>query len=354
MRYATADILVAGGGPAGCIAAIVAARSGAKVMLVSPPLSSQRGCPVRVETAGRDVLELAGRLSVREAFLSARLGDVGPFFRDGRAASLNEVDRDGLNNGWHIDRKLLDKALLSQALSIGIDVTASRARSVQDTEEAVFTVCDDGTAYQSAALIDATGRMRTGMPGQRTPLSPPLLALTGVIDDDGTLPSRRGTSFASKDWGWLWSTGDLGGCVAWTAMFGAEMKCPREVEDLKRRTRTGLLHRTTTTWLLNQSNRPRVLPVGDASGSLDPASGRGLLNALTTGLMAGTIAGQITALRDAIGGVGEYHRRRKMLILQQANELASRYAACGILSRGHHGMESSTRPPIADIIPCTG
>lgn len=91
------------------------------------------------------------------------------------------------------------------------------------------------------------------------------------------------------------------------------------------------MHKSAT-WHVNLQKHPLVLPVGDAAGALDPASGLGIANALATAMAAARVAQGLSRSAETLAvEAATYHDRRIALLLRQADELSRRYADMRIL-----------------------
>jgi menaquinone-9 beta-reductase len=149
----TYDLIVIGGGPAGCAASITAARSGAKV------LQLERGRFPRHKVCGEFVspesLALLSRLlREQDAALvtgTLRLGRVRVF--------MDGVQLCGKVNppAASITRFDLDSALWQSAIASGVDARQNSAVRLV-TSHATFCVNTDQETFDTRAIINATGR----------------------------------------------------------------------------------------------------------------------------------------------------------------------------------------------------
>ena len=147
------DLIVIGAGPAGCAAAITAARTGARVLLVD------RGHYPRHRVCGEFVsAESLGLLSQLLSLENQRLVNNVPrisqsrVFADGAVLSM-PIDPPAAS----IARFDMDQALWESCVEAGIDARQDCAvQSVQG--DGPFTVNADGENFESAALVNAAGR----------------------------------------------------------------------------------------------------------------------------------------------------------------------------------------------------
>ena len=147
------DLAIIGGGPAGCAAAIVAARSGARVLLLERghfPRHKVCGEFVSAESLGllhdllandfRHLLLGAPRISHSRIFLD---GSILQTAIDPPASSIPRFD--------------LDSALWDTCIEEGVDCRAETAvRSVE--VKGPFRVVTGGQVFEAEALVNASGR----------------------------------------------------------------------------------------------------------------------------------------------------------------------------------------------------
>lgn len=147
------DLIVIGAGPAGCAAAITAAREGASVLLI------ERGCFPRHKVCGEFVS--AESLDLLQNLLAA--GDQN-LIRDALRISQARIFLDGAiiaaeitPAAGSITRFDLDRALWNGCLQAGVDARATcAAQSVEGTGP--FRVMAADEVFESKSIVNAAGR----------------------------------------------------------------------------------------------------------------------------------------------------------------------------------------------------
>jgi flavin-dependent dehydrogenase len=147
------DLLIAGGGPAGCAAAIAATQHKLRALLIEPHGQPQStGCARWVGPTG---IRLCGELGVdlaaagASAFSGVRLWpwDLSkPFSID-----------DAKLKGWIVEPQALGRALLAAARAKGVDVARGSVSAVQRGEDEVVVRLSDERTATGRVLIIADG-----------------------------------------------------------------------------------------------------------------------------------------------------------------------------------------------------
>ena len=310
------DIAVLGGGPAGAAAAIGLARLGHRVAAIASP---------RPFDACEGLSERTVEGLARAGCTAAAACLAAPVLRHAAwNGVVAEANRESL-----IDRPALDAALLADLAIAGVAVIAGRVERVApgDSGWDIGGRHDDGAPLALAArfVIEARGRAAPAG-GQRRLAGPPTTALLHCRQGPPGAPAAGVVPFAD---GWAWMARLAGGrryvqfavssapgrlpnkagladrfeqLVSRVPEAGAWLEDAAPVAPVAARTAAPLLHPAPVA--------ARLLRVGDAALAVDPLSGNGLFQALSTGLMA--IAVVNTLLRrpaDAALAAGFYRER---------------------------------------------
>ena len=288
-RLIDADVVIAGGGPAGSATAIACAQRGLSVVLLErEPFPRDRPG----ETLHPGIEPLLAQLGVAD-----RLAEVtgarhtGIWIEWGGARRFEPFGRDddGAWSGYQVWRADFDNLLLERAKELGVAVRQPCA---------VTGVLPNGTGVTTASgdisgrmIVDATGRARTfarafdiAAPAR----SPRLFARYGYVQ--GTCPERdESPALVADEQGWTWTARVKANVYQWTrvAFDGTQTDAdwrPSELQGLKPLSRS---RGADVTWRMQE----RVagsgwLMVGDAAATLDPTSSHGVLKAVVSGMMA--------------------------------------------------------------------
>ena len=267
----SANIVVAGGGPAGAIAAILLRRAGASVILVdgNPRTPWFEGAGTRLVAALK-----AKHLTVE---------GLGPLLeRKVKWGNLAETP----NREHMLSRPVFDDGLKTQAADEGVQVVSATIRQVRPRR----LMLQEGQEVAGGLVFDARGRRASASQGRLRGV--PTVSIAGAVP--GGEPGAQVTALAD---GWLWSIDD--GTRAWmqvtvdAALAGDPGTVWRRCTDTEPPTHlrvTGAELRLNAPVL-----NPEIPGLGDAAVAMDPLSGHGLFWALASALMAPPIAKAILA-----------------------------------------------------------
>ena len=233
------DILIIGGGPAGCAAAIVAAKAGLSVALLNEP---QDPAVIRPGEALHPGLEsLLDQLGVRDAFLAA---DFQRFpghhvLWDGpvRYNAFGE-DETGAWQGFQAWRAQFDALLLQEAENHGgLVYRDCRARNLRcDATGRPRVVVTDSGEITAQVIVDASGGRRWLSRRLELTLqlhSPRLVAWFAYIENNGhDLPVCP--LFAADPEGWTWTAAVAPKRLQWVRLRFDNHRLDREVLETQR------------------------------------------------------------------------------------------------------------------------
>ncbi|MFF3497953.1 NAD(P)/FAD-dependent oxidoreductase [Streptomyces sp. NPDC003247] len=337
------DVLVAGGGPAGCVAALVLVRAGARVVIVTPVVPPGRRVGESLAPTARPLLERLGVLDrVAADGHTPCHGNLSAWGED--ALSATGFRSGPYGDGWHLDRARFDAALLEAARAGGARRYAGRVRGVQRWPDRWQVTTGDGGMFQAGYLVDATGR--AARPARRAGAAvvrcDHLVAVAGLLGppSTGAAEPERASLVESTPWGW-WYTAPLpGGERIVMAMTDADLVTGLRLLDpdvwWARVRLTGHVRDRTARWT-EPPRRLRVLAagsacarpaagpgwaaVGDAATATDPLAARGIVTALATGSAAAR-----AILADRAGETGALDAYARRIAAVHAEYLNARVA----------------------------
>lgn len=296
MQDSASDILVAGAGPAGASIARLLACKGRRVVLVDPLTKPTDRLEV-MAPAARAVVEAVG---IAHLLHDRSLAHPCPGIRRRWGTAATEIDdflrRPG-GPGYVIDRMRFDDALRAMAMQAGVEGIVGRV--VAARREGADTVVDVESGARRMSLpaglvIDATGRPSAvaRRMGARRLLSGRLVAERRSVDAIHAVDRRAAwleVDGAQNEW-WYQVSGPAGRLERWAVH--------------RRDKHAGRVHADAdaSSALLSHAAGDGWIAIGDAAASFDPVTSQGLVNALSTALVA---AGAILSP----GGLDEEARR---------------------------------------------
>ncbi|WP_104205136.1 flavin-dependent monooxygenase QhpG [Billgrantia saliphila] len=301
------DMLIAGAGPAGAALALLLTRAGYRVTVVSR-CREYRG----IEGISRRSLQALRSLGLARA-AACGLGPVA------RRVTWGGESR-APNQEWLLPRPGFDQALLDDLEATGIEVVRTRAgRWEEENGNSVTLTLPE---WPSAPLrarwgIEARGRAA----GQRRYRDSPAWARPALILRGHASGPPASQACTLDGGGWAW----------WARAAGAEylqLALPRAEFDVARRYPSDWLARQSTLADIWQSARieqaylrptqigrtgvreGRVWRLGDAAMAVDPLSGQGIFNALSSAhglvpFITGVLEG------EPIAPLERFHQRRQ-------------------------------------------
>lgn len=319
------DVLVAGGGPAGCAVALSLVHAGAKVVIVTPVVSPGWRVGESLAPTARPLLERLGLLDrVNADGHAACYGNLAAWGRDALSAVDHRFGPYG--DGWHLDRARFDAALLQAARAGGTCWHAGRVRNARRQHDHWRVITGEADVLEAGCLVDATGRAarlarRVGAAPVR---SDHLIAVAGLSG-----PPRTGAAkveltslVESTPWGWWYTAPVPSGQRIVMAMTDADLLADLHLLDpgvwWAQAQLAGHIRDRIASWegppqrlrvLAAGSARaspaagPGWVAVGDAAMATDPLAARGIVTALATGMVAAQAiladrAGETGALAD--------------------------------------------------------
>jgi flavin-dependent dehydrogenase len=288
------DVIVAGGGPAGCAAAIGCSLRGLRTLLLEASVSAVKRpgetLPPGIETLFRS---LHVDVAINQAGFVRHPGYV---VRSGRDFSIQRYGADARGEwlGYQADRAELNRLLLAQAIASGARVSRPE-KAIKPIVKGgeVRGVATASREYSSAFVVDGSGpshwlAVQLGLPVWR--VSPRLVARYGWIELPGDpAPQALLPEFRIDGCAWRWTAPVGANRYAWVHLaLGTDRQaappCPEPAASLVRRSRA---RASDVTWrVVRPCAGPGYFLAGDAACVLDPASSHGVLKAIASGMAA--------------------------------------------------------------------
>ncbi|RFD27402.1 FAD-dependent oxidoreductase [Pseudomonas sp. GL93] len=280
------DVVVVGGGPAGCATAIHCAQKGLRVVLLEKA-RFPRDRPG--ETLHPGVEPLLRQLGITLQDHRRHPGHWVHWDGPSRFQAFS-TSRDEQWKGFQIPRVLLDQQLLEQARTLGVHIVQPGHPSQVLLEQSrVQGVQANATQWTGQFVVDATGhhawlQRQLQIPWRR--FSPRLVARYGYCEDSSLQDKKLGL-FAHPD-GWHWIARISQTCLHWTQLAFAQdvphRLTPEALEPLRM---IGRVRGADVSWRLCRTTAGSgYFLVGDAAATLDPCASHGVIKALLSGMQA--------------------------------------------------------------------
>ncbi len=281
-----ADLVVVGGGPAGSVSALLAARKGARVVLIDPDRT-----PARLEGLGERLLGW-----LRSRGLEGCLPSDSPFVP---RLALWAGQESAHNGEVLVERAAFDHRLRAAAAEAGARLVCGTA-TVAPAAAGVTATLSDGRRITAPRAIDARGRKAHG--GRRVQRGPASLAIGGWFAAEPDAPPEARVAPIPEGWLWLARPGDGRQWIQVTldaregeADPGGRLRAALEAAEAvgampapgdRRPLPEALLVRECAPVLPADPIDLRFIPAGDAAGGMDPLSGQGMFWAVSGALAA--------------------------------------------------------------------
>ena len=353
------DLVVLGGGPGGCAAAITAARAGAKVLLLEAGrYPRHKVCGEFVSSESLCLLhDLLGEAA------SKRLLDSAPRITRNRLFLDGHEYHTRLSSAASIPRILLDETLFAAASSAGAECRIqTTARSLTLADETYRVECG-ADEFAGRLVVDASGRwsrlrQSAGPTTGRSPenSAPQLLGLKAHFAELAPASSTDLYFFRGGYCG-VQPIGASSVNVAAVVNAGVATTLATLVDlhpQLAERSRQWqrLFPDISTSPLHFTSPEPvgeeAVLRVGDAAGFIDPFVGDGIAIALHSGHSAG-LAVKATLARAATVDAGSNEALRMHAATNYAAEYRRRFSPsfrAAAFARGCFALDERWRRPL--------
>jgi flavin-dependent dehydrogenase len=282
------EIAVLGAGPAGTATALGLAGLGYSVVVVAPPAARAR--------PQRESLSLRVVAALRSLGLEAALATLEP---PGARLVRWAGDERALPGEAAVERSAFDAGLLADLTRLGVRVLRDEVTSLGGGADGARIALASGGALWVRLAVEARGR--TAPSGGARERGPATVCIVQRWRGDATGCAR--TAVASLDSGWAWLADDGRGGFTTQLALDARAAAPRGElaahseealrgdrwlrEQLSGAAPEGApFARTATPVLDGALATGAVLRVGDAALAVDPLSGNGIFQALSTALVA--------------------------------------------------------------------
>ncbi len=323
------EIVVLGAGPAGAAVALGLRRLGYSVRVVSEWRRF-----TAVEGVSQRVLDGLRQAGLRHALACAAAPSPRRVLWNGDGQSINQE--------CLLDRPQFDAAIREDLREAGIEAREARVLKVESTDAGHLIHLDAREPLRADFLVEARGRSAPLAGGRLR--GPETLSLLNQWQE---APGQPGSAVESLPDGWAWMACLADGRCYWQITLDAGGLPPRDqLPDYcaQRRAESALvrelfgdaalqpasLHaRSSTAILFHEASGSNWLRVGDAAMAVDPLSGNGIFQSLSSALQAPAVINTMLKRPDRAELARHFHQRR-------VEHLFLRFARTG---RDFYGLE---------------
>lgn len=340
-RRLDAEVLIVGGGPSGCAAAIACAQAGLRTVLIERDAESRDKPGEGLHPGIEPLLRELGAADALHAATRARFAGVWVGWGASPRFEAFGEDEQGPWLGFQVNRASLDAALRERAQAMGAVIKVGvgvREPTLVDGRVTGVRL-DDQRLCTSDLLIDASGPARWLARKLELPereRSPRQSVRYGYVRGD-CAARRQAPALVGDTNGWTWTARVGDDLYQWARLdfegcASSDDEVPAELRGLER---VGATRGADATWRIAASAGPGWMLVGDAAANLDPTSSKGVIKALLSGTMAGRTAAAILKRgASAEQGAAAYRRWMDEVFEAQVAALAPMYAQLGATRYG--------------------
>ena len=342
------DVLVAGGGPAGCATAVTLARLGVETLLVGGSRITHTWSGEGLPPGATELVSSLFGPDILKAPPHQVAYGTRSVWGDDRLVETDFL-ANPLGTGWLLDRHLFDAQLIASAAHQGARVMAGESvRTLTRPRFRWQIALSNASTVRAHWLVDASGRSgvvlrQLGIKRRRLDQQVgqiALLAPSGPTEDD-----YWGTSVEAVPEGWWYTTPLPGGQRVLAYLTDRDLMArPAERQTAWRNRLAETLQMQRLAGVLSDSARIKVFPadtsrrtrlyghgwaaVGDAAMTLDPLSSQGIV----TGLLMGARVGK--AIANVLGDGDTFQlqnwERDYRMLLEEHQSMRSFYASAEV------------------------
>lgn len=312
-------IAVLGAGPAGAAVALGLKQLGYPVRVISEWRRFQA-----LEGISQRVLDGLHQAGLEQALTVAAAPSPRRVFWNGDSQSLNQERL--------LDRQQFDAAIRQDLRTAGIEVLEARVLKVTSDEQGHLLQIEPGDVLHADFLVEARGRQAPLAGGRLR--GPETLSLLNKWQE---APGQPASAVESLKDGWAWMARLSDGRCYWQltldvgsadlppreqlAQYCAERRClstlVAELFTMARQPATILHARSSTAILFQEVSGPNWLRVGDAAMAVDPLSGNGIFQSLSSALQAPAVINTMLKHPQRAALARRFHQQRVEHLFQR-------------------------------------